>query len=102
MTLPMRITGTPLLGWCWSRVSHMLKAAGVGRCTGRLLYSAAVRPSRDLPLRRSFRGWGELRLSWSLAIRSSSGYRSMSPVTALFGYAKGTGHAARSLVTIRL
>ena len=31
----------------------MLRAAGVGRCTGRLLYSAAVRPSRDLPLRRS-------------------------------------------------
>jgi hypothetical protein len=45
---------------------------------------------------------GQLRFSWSEAVCSSSGYRSMSPVTALFGHAKGTGHAARGLVTIRL
>ena len=38
---------------------------------------------------------GQLLLSWSRPVRSSSGYRSMAVVTASFGHAKGTRHASR-------
>jgi len=44
----------------------------------------------------------QLRLCWSETVCSSSGYRSMSAVTALSGHAKGTGPSGQWRVARRM